>query len=178
LKSDAWPIVAVPVPADSAVARAYASTDLADAYSIRLPKGASTDPALLARFILANQAGWVGRLMRLRDAIVACFGLKTSRQLEKSSGNRIAFFRIYDTRPDEIILGEDDRHLDFRLSVMRRSEPAADGASPHLVMSTVVHCHNRLGRAYILLIAPFHRMVVKSSLRMAARAGWPLAEAN
>jgi hypothetical protein len=38
-----------------------------------------------------------------------------------------------------------------------------------------VHCHNRLGRIYITLIAPFHRLVVEASLRRAARLGWPTA---
>jgi Protein of unknown function (DUF2867) len=41
------------------------------------------------------------------------------------------------------------------------------------VVSTVVHCHNRLGRTYITLIAPFHRRVVEAGLRRAARLGWP-----
>ena len=39
----------------------------------------------------------------------------------------------------------------------------------------VVHCHNLLGRVYILVIAPFHGQVVKASLRRAARVGWPKA---
>jgi len=38
-----------------------------------------------------------------------------------------------------------------------------------------VHCHNRLGRLYILVIAPFHRLVVQASLRRAAQIGWPSA---
>jgi hypothetical protein len=42
-----------------------------------------------------------------------------------------------------------------------------------LTLSTVVHCHNALGRTYIRVIAPFHRLIVKSCLRRAARTGWP-----
>ncbi|MCQ9426839.1 DUF2867 domain-containing protein [Pseudomonas sp. LJDD11] len=44
-----------------------------------------------------------------------------------------------------------------------------------LTFSTAVHCHNRLGRLYIFVIAPLHRLIVRSSLRSAARLGWPLA---
>jgi Protein of unknown function (DUF2867) len=29
------------------------------------------------------------------------------------------------------------------------------------------------GQAYIAAIAPFHRLIVKSSLRRAERSGWP-----
>ena len=98
----------VSLPAESAIATAYASINLADAFSIELPKEASTDPEVLARFIFAHQAPWISRAKR------------------------------------------------------------------HLTLSTVVHCNNFLGRLYIFFIAPFHRLVVKSSLRSAARAGWPL----
>jgi hypothetical protein len=40
-----------------------------------------------------------------------------------------------------------------------------------------VQCHNLLGRVYLLVIAPFHRMVVRSTLHRAARAGWPRKDA-
>lgn len=39
----------VSLPPESAIAKAYASMNLADAYSIELPTGASTNPELLDR---------------------------------------------------------------------------------------------------------------------------------
>jgi hypothetical protein len=168
----------VSLPPESAIAKAYPSMNLADAYAIELPAGASTNPELLARFIFAHQAPWIGSLIKVRDALVGGFGLKTAKRLaslEAGSGaGRLSIFRIYSTSPTEIVLGEDDKHLDFRLSVLC-SGPSSPGARRHLILSTVVHCHNRLGRFYIFLIAPFHRLVVQSSLRSAARAGWPSA---
>ncbi|MDL2357556.1 MAG: DUF2867 domain-containing protein [Pseudomonadota bacterium] len=169
---------AVSLPPESAIATAYASTQLADAYSIELPAGASTNPELLARFIFAHQAAWVGALLAVRDAVVARFGLKTAKHLASlnidGKSKRVGIFRIYATSPTEIVLGEDDRHLDFRASVLCSIEPTPAGKR-HLTLSTVVHCHNRLGRVYIFVIAPFHRLVVQSNLRRAARIGWPLA---
>lgn len=166
----------VALPLESRISRKYASPNLADAYAIRLPNDAISDPELLARFIFSRQPPWLSALMRLRDALVAGFGVKTSKQLQNPGGQdrarRIYIFKIYETRQHEIVLGEDDRHLDFRLSVLRQAAPSAD-QQPRLILSTVVHCHNRFGRAYIMLIAPFHRLVVQSSLRRAARAGWP-----
>ncbi|MEQ1516415.1 MAG: DUF2867 domain-containing protein, partial [Usitatibacteraceae bacterium] len=118
-------------------------------------------------------------LMRARDALVSGLGIKTSEQLQRVSAahaaKRIGIFRIYSSLADEIILGEDDRHLDFRLSVMC-TPPQSPTQGYRLTLSTVVHCHNRVGRLYIFLIAPFHRAVVRSYLRRAARAGWPRAE--
>lgn len=155
----------------------YASMNLADAYSIELPTEASTDPEVLARFIFAHQSPWIGRLVAVRDALVAGFGLKTAKQLAplqaQSGMRRLHIFRIYGTSPNEIVLGEDDTHLDFRLSVLCPAPRRA--AERRLIFSTVVHCHNGFGRLYLRLIAPFHRLVVQSSLRSAARAGWPLA---
>lgn len=168
----------VSLPAESAIAKAYASMNLADAYSIELPAGASTDPELLARFIFAHQAPWIGRLMKVRDMLVAGFGLKTASHLAsldvESVAGRLSIFKIYSTSPTEVVLGEDDKHLDFRLSILCSGQ-SSPGAKRQLILSTVVHCHNRLGRLYIFLIAPFHRLVVQSSLRSAAQVGWPLA---
>jgi hypothetical protein len=171
-------VTPVSLPPESEIAKAYASTNLADAYSIELPTGASTNPELLARFIFAHQAPWIGYLMTARDVLVAGFGLKTAKHLTslgaESGAGRLGIFKIYSTSPTEVILGEDDKHLDFRLSVLCSSQ-SSPGAKHDLIFSTVVHCHNRLGRLYILLITPFHRLVVQSSLRSAARIGWPSA---
>jgi hypothetical protein len=168
----------VALPAQSKVAHLYSSMNLADAFAIQLPPGASGDPDLLARFIFAHQPSWIGKLTRVRDVIVAGFGLKTAKHLATLAGDakngRVGIFKIYSTNETEIVLGEDDKHLDFRVSVYCSVAPAPESGR-QLTLSTVVHCHNLLGRAYILVIAPFHRMVVKASLRRAASIGWPRA---
>ncbi|MEO8019316.1 MAG: DUF2867 domain-containing protein [Pseudomonadota bacterium] len=168
----------VSLPQESRIATAYSSVNLADAYAIELPIGASTNPEQLARFIFSHQPAWISRLVTVRDALVAGLGLKTAKQLESigtmNQGSRVGFFKIYSTTPTEIVLGEDDEHLDFRLSVLCSGQPSLTGKG-HLIISTVVHCHNSFGRFYIRLIAPFHRLVVQASLRHAARVGWPLA---
>jgi hypothetical protein len=178
MHSNILSVAAVALPSESRIAGMYETMDLADAYAIRLPKDAITDPEQLARFLFSHQAPWVAGLMRVRDALVAGFGLKTAKQLQTlvaSNDKRIYLFKIYETSAHEIVLGENDKHLDFRVSVLRQAATAGTGDAPCLILSTVVHCHNRLGRAYIMLIAPFHRMVVRSDLRRAARAGWPTA---
>jgi hypothetical protein len=174
-------VTPVEIPAESAIARFYEPTNLADAYSVELPAGSITNPELLARFIFSQQASWIKGLMKTRDALVAGFGLKTSAQLTVHNADRqaerVGIFKIYNTTEREIVLGEDDKHLDFRLSVMC-SSPLGHTGERRLVLSTVVHCHNRLGRAYIFVIAPFHRVIVQSCLRRAARIGWPQASSQ
>lgn len=175
--------LAMPVglPAQSGVNHVYTSMNLADAFAIQLPLSASSDPALLARFIFSHQPPWIGKLTRVRDTIVACFGLKTAKHLATLAGDtkakRVGIFKVYSTSETEIIVGEDDKHLDFRVSLLCSGGPTPD-SSRQLTLSTVVHCHNLLGRTYIFIIAPFHRMVVKASLRRAALIGWPQAVAQ
>ena len=166
------------IPEESELRRAYTALDLSDAYSISLPPSASEDPEILARHIFAQQASWVSILMSVRDSIVSVFGLKTSRDLQALNTDRrtmrVGIFKIYNKGPNEIVLGEEDRHMDFRLSVLILKQPGSPIGN-NLVLSTVVHCHNLLGRAYVLVIEPFHRLVIKSYLRRAAIVGWPSA---
>lgn len=161
----------VPLPTTSALAGSYKGADLADSYAIALPADCTSDIADLAKAALATPAPWVNALMGLRDAIMAPFGVKTSDQLARRGGGRVGIFPVWSRSDDEIILGEDDTHLDFRASVLRR--PAKSGFE--LVVTTVVHCHNMVGRTYLVAIMPFHVLVVRSALGRADRRGWPKA---
>ena len=175
--------IASDLPEHSRITHVYDKPDLADAYAVRLPANAIDDPELLARFIFAQQAPWVKSLMGLRDVLVAGFGLKTSRQLKAAAastrdGQHIQIFRIIEKSAGEIVLGENDKHLDFRLSVMLHTTSTSNELQRYLTLSTVVHCHNTLGHTYIQLIAPFHRAVVQSFLRRAALKGWPVIKTD
>jgi hypothetical protein len=164
----------VALPADSAVAPLYKGADLADAFAVTLGKAHGGDIRALAQSILGDPAPWVRMLLVLRDAAVAGFGVRTSGEMRRAAakdrGSHIDFFHVHRQSERELVVGEDDRHLDFRASILVR--PGVDGEGDELVVTTVVHCHNRLGRIYLALIAPFHRLVVKTSLRRAARKRW------
>src|SRR5690242_7775744 len=105
----------VALPSQSAVATAFESVNLADAFSIRLPSDASMNPDVLARFIFSVQPSWIGALTQVRDAIVAGLGLKTAKHLATlapdATGKRIGIFKVYGTSEAEVVLGEDDKHL-------------------------------------------------------------------
>ena len=170
---------AVAIPPDARAHGFYAAPKLADAFAISLPPDVVASPEQLAHFMFDSLPAWVDTLMGLRDALVAGFGLKTTKQLAAPSADtsdkRVGIFKIYASNAQEVFLGEDDSHLNFRISVQLR--PATASSAQQLIVSTVVHCHNRLGRSYITLIAPFHRQVVQSGLRRAAKLGWPRAVA-
>lgn len=160
------------LPPASQLQRSYNHADFADAFSVDLPKEASHDAETVARHVFAGQPAWIGLLLRLRDILVRPFGLKTTADLKQKGGDRISLFQILERYDDEIILGEDDTHLDFRVSVL--VELRSHGRF-RLTVTTLVFCNRPLGRAYITLIAPFHRAVVRASLDRAQRLGWPEA---
>jgi Protein of unknown function (DUF2867) len=170
---------AVAIPPDARANGFYASPYLADAFAISLPADVAASPEQLARYVFENQPAWVNTLMGVRDTLVAGFGLKTAKQLAApsvdKSEKRVGIFKIYASNAQEVFLGEDDSHLNFRISVQLRPATIMSNmtSDPQLIVSTVVHCHNLLGRSYITLIAPFHRQVVKAGLSRAAKLGWP-----
>ena len=90
--------------------------DFIDAFSIEL-----TDPALDARRaaerMLARQPRWVSRLMALRNAMVKPFGLKRPEPSLRPTAGSIGVFPVIAEMPERIVLGFDDRHLDFRIVV-------------------------------------------------------------
>jgi hypothetical protein len=111
--------------------------------------------------------------MRLRDTLVAPFGLKTApRHLTSPQtrlfqpGNRVGIFRVYQRSAEEILMGDDDRHLDYRVSVLVRQQADQRWAT----VSTVVRYNGWLGRAYFLPVRPFHRLIVPALLRQMQRA--------
>ncbi|MBW8787605.1 DUF2867 domain-containing protein [Rhizobium sp. LARHSG275] len=161
---------AVPMPGNSVLAPLYAGADLLDAFAIRLPAGASDDLEVLARAGFERPAGWIRALTRIRDVVMATVGVKSSRAIGLAAAGRgpvIGYFPLLSKSATELVVGEDDSHLDFRVTIQLRTD-AANGRE--LVVGTVVHCHNRLGRIYLTMIAPFHRAIARANLERAARA--------
>jgi hypothetical protein len=75
-------------------------------------------------------------------------------------------FPIESVSPGRIVLGFDDRHLDFRVVV----DVAATGVAREVTATTLVRMNNRLGRAYLTAILPFHKLVVRAMLADVAAA--------
>jgi hypothetical protein len=54
-------------------------------------------------------------------------------------------------------------------------KPASDkpgAVQAELVATTVVRCHNLVGKDHLFAIAPFHRQVFRSHLATAVGRGW------
>ena len=164
-------VQAVEVPVGSLVAQAFSKIDFADAYQVSVP---DADLESFARKFLTVRIGWIEALFKLRNRLVSIFGLKTSleapplppQKVTFEPGTNVAIFRVFQKNSQEILLGEDDKHLDFRFSLLLQGE----GANAQAVISTVVHFNNWLGRAYFIPVAPFHKLIVRAILSRAAKA--------
>lgn len=103
--------------------------------------------------------------MVFRNSIVSVFGLKTS--ILEQSGNRweigsqAGMFKVFGKTTHEIILGDDDKHLDFRVSLLL--EP--DKQYKRVAVTTTVKYHNWLGRCYFFFVKPIHRLIVPLTLK-------------
>jgi hypothetical protein len=138
------------------------------AIDIKSDRGSCEGVRLLATSALSDPPVWFHGLLALRDAIVRPFGVKTSDEVRNArlDDARVDFFPVLRESENEIFLGEDDTRLDFRLSLLRRVR----NGHAEVIAITVVHVHNRVGRAYIGLINPFrHQVVRRIMLRLAHR---------
>ena len=156
-------------PSESVVASWYKNASLLDSYSIDLSASEQSSMRALATLTVGNPPAWQKALIALRDAMVKPFGLKKAPVRSgrpATAMNAWSSSRCNGEGKDlEIVLGADDRHLDFRLSLLRRLSPT--GAS--LIATTVVHSHNALGFAYLNAIRPFHHLVVRANLARCAQ---------
>jgi hypothetical protein len=139
-----------------------AGAQFSDAFSVTV--GGATLPARrAAEQMLGRSPRWITTLMALRDCLVTPFGLKTS-STAGTHADAIGIFPVLSDTPDRLVAGFDDSHLDFRVVV----DVISSGGGQRVTATTLVLTHNRLGRAYLAIILPFHRLVVRAVLRQVA----------
>jgi hypothetical protein len=103
---------------------------------------------------------WIDALMRLRNILVAPFGLKTSGEGAPAPGGLIGPFPVLSETPERLVAGFDDSHLDFRLVV----DVTGEATGRQVTSTTLVRTHNLLGRTYLAVIMPFHKLVVRGMM--------------
>ena len=82
-------------------------------------------------------------------------------------GDKIGPWPIFNLTENELVAGRDNKHLDFRLSVMQEK----NGAVTSAIISTVCTTHNAFGRVYLYFIIPFHKWGVRHLMSRAIAAG-------
>lgn len=133
----------------------HSDGDFLDCYSCT-----STLPPQEAVQLALTMPGWAEALLKLRNVLVKPLGLKTEVD-DRDAGD--AIFPITYESDNELLMGTNDRHLDFRIAMMQHEG--------RVYMSTWVHPHNMLGRAYLQVVMPFHVLICRSSIKRVAAEG-------
>jgi len=162
------------VPPASALDRDLVATAyFRDAYRAPL----SRDATIVDVFhgIFAHTPQWMRRMLIARNRIAALCGLAVPDDADileyrardsYAVGDRIGPWPIFSLNERELVAGRNNRHMDFRLSLMK----VEDGDGTGVVVSTICDVHNLFGKIYMLVIAPLHRYGVQKLLRNAILA--------
>jgi hypothetical protein len=137
-----------------------AGAQFIDAFSI-VVSDTALDARRAAERMVARGPRWIEALLELRNHLVAPLGLKTPVRTGIGATDSIGIFPVISETPGRLVAGLDDKHLDFRLVV----DVAAEAGGCRVTATTLVLTHNLLGRAYLAIILPFHRLIVPSMLR-------------
>lgn len=120
----------------------------------------------ITHLVFNTSPKWVNGLFAIRNKIVQFFGLKTSVPEDYNSkfeiGGYIKFFKIYDITNNEVILGANDSHLNFRAIVYN-----TNSTLDNIKVTTLVEFNNTKGRMYMNIIKPFHQLVVRKMVKQA-----------
>ena len=146
-----------------------------DSYRISLSRPALSVVEIF-HAVFAHHPIWVKLVLIIRNQVASLCGLDAPTASEimnpavKESyvvGDKIGVWPIFALSDVELVAGRNNKHLDFRLSVLRE----ASGATASAVISTVCVVHNAFGKVYLFFIVPFHQWGVRRLLSRAAIAG-------
>jgi len=141
------------IPENSTIMNGFDKVDYHDTYQIQKKTEKSAEE--ISKEIM-KLPGWIVVLFKLRNSIVSVFGLKTDRK----NNEQDTFFTLIEKNENEIVMGEVDKHLNFRVSIMK------DESKNTISLTTVVHFNNVWGRIYFFPVKPFHKIIVKSLLKI------------
>jgi Protein of unknown function (DUF2867) len=114
--------------------------------------------------MLLKMRGMFASMLGLRHRGETGFEVTPDARFEV--GQRVGRFLIRSIERDELIVGENDKHLDFRISIYRSSLNGED----RVTISTAVEIHNTIGRIYMLVVEPFHRCIARAMMQRAVNA--------
>ncbi|WP_197034936.1 DUF2867 domain-containing protein [Herbaspirillum sp. RV1423] len=160
------------IATDPALLQALAGAGFADTFRITLTEEQSRLSAGdLTRQMFSRAPEWISLLLAIRNRVGALLGLKQADLHidgdASSVSSSVAGFPIVEQSDEQVQLGFDDKHLDFRIWVRRN--PGTAELSAQLTVTTVVRTNQWLGCAYLAVVKPFHRRIVPAMLNRLRR---------
>ena len=170
-------VLEIPIPSTCSLASGASTAHFADAFSTLVPHSDLTATQLFA-LITQRIPAWVDTLMALRNKAVKLVGLKDVGALSAQStsstneanaqpGQYLGPFCVVRAHASEVIVEDNDKHLHVQIALQKISH---NEQKDQIVITTVVHIHNWLGRVYMLPVGPAHKLIAPAVLRQARAA--------
>lgn len=162
------------VPKACEVFSSLRQVDFCDAYRAPVSKP-GIGPQEVYEAVFDHPPSWVRHLFTVRGWMASALRLKHVHLADASGepgrtysvGQRAGMFSVVAINTNELIVGDDDTHLNFRISVYRSSSNGAEAVT----ISTAVQINNFVGTAYMAAIKPFHKHLARLMLQRAVDAG-------
>lgn len=145
----------VELPSESVLHERITSTDFIDCFMVK-----SSMSARKAAEIIVQFPQWTQPLFLIRRILTTPFGLSNDGPPAK---DKVGSFPVELDTESEFVAGFDDKHLNFRVSVVSQSE--------RVYLATWVHPNNIGGRIYLTTILPFHVIIARNALKRVALQG-------
>ena len=129
-------VTATDLPNESLLHDRVAPKDFLDCYS-----AASDLPPRQAADIITDFPGWARSLLAVRRVLTSPFGLSN---YGPQAEDKVGIFPVESETTSELIAGFNDKHLDFRVSVLSQNG--------RVYLATWVHPHNVGGWLYLGVI--------------------------
>ncbi|MEM9822339.1 MAG: DUF2867 domain-containing protein [Bacteroidota bacterium] len=163
------------IPSDSLIANALERIDYQDVYGLQLPIQSEDLLVKMPLAFFSTIPSWLRILFYIRESSAKWLGLKKAHEMDVLQqmenfrgevGESIALFKVMGRSETEVLSGENDSHLDFRLSFF--ALPNAQGTE--LRLATTVQFNGTLGKLYFIPVGPIHRLITPYMLKRVGKA--------
>jgi len=164
----------IDLPEDSLIYHGLEETHYRDVFQAEVVSEQSLQVEEIAVLFFDVFPSWFRFLFKIRNIFAKLVGLDSvsgnkedeeKLKRERETGERVGLFNVIERTKEEIYMGENDKHLNFRASIFLKKK------NDHYLisMATIVHFNNWLGRAYFVPVKIVHRLVIPLLLKRAVR---------
>jgi len=149
-------------PSGSILLKNWQEYDYLDCFSVQLPKPETVDSALTRFFgktnggvvYISNEKGQINkyRLEKNNEDLSDIYYQVVSKAV---------MFNVIDRTKTEIVLGKEQKHLDFRTTILVENT----GRETIMYSATAVRYNKLTGQIYFFFVKPFHRLLIKFFLK-------------
>ena len=143
------------LPPESVLHDRISSSDFIDCFVVKSSLGTRRAAEIIVQF-----PPWARLLLALRRIVTLPFGLSNDGP---AAEDKVGAFPVELDSENEFVAGFDDKHLNFRVSVISESGL--------VYLATWVHPHNIGGKIYLRGILPFHVLIARNALKRVAQQG-------